>query len=88
MCILLILFIYVKLIIAKEGVFVTAIITAFFYLLAKLPYLSVMGRLVIAIMIGMLLKTLISVPISLNTGISFSNKRLLKIKTQQQALQL
>ncbi|MCY8233164.1 hypothetical protein MOC86_14425 [Priestia endophytica] len=57
-------------------------------MLAKLPYLSVMGRLVIAIMIGMLLKTLISVPISLNTGISFSNKRLLKIKTQQQALQL
>ncbi|RAS73350.1 YeiH family protein [Priestia endophytica] len=61
------------------GVFVTAIIAAFSYLLAKLPYLSVVGQLVIAIMIGMLLKTLISVPISLNSGISFSNKRLLKM---------
>ena len=44
-----------------------------------LPFFSIMGQLVIAIIIGMIWKATFDVPEAWHTGISFSSKKLLRL---------
>lgn len=48
-------------------------------LVAGLPFFSIMGQLVIAILLGMLWRSIFNYPESYSAGIAFSNKKLLRL---------
>lgn len=60
------------------GIGLTFIIAIIAKLATSLPYISLIGPLVFAILIGMLWNTFFSVPTEWATGISFSSKKLLR----------
>lgn len=62
-----------------QGIGITLIIAIIANYAAKLPFLSIMGQLVIAIIIGMIWKQAIGVPSHLQKGVTFSNKKLLRL---------
>lgn len=61
-----------------QGILLTALLAIAAKYLAMLPYLSIMGQLVIAILLGVLLRAAAGVPQQALPGISFSSKRLLR----------
>ncbi|WP_379147191.1 YeiH family protein [Paenibacillus sp. sgz500992] len=60
------------------GILLTGLLAIAAKYLALLPYLGIMGQLVIAILLGVLLRTAGGVPQQAVPGISFSSKRLLR----------
>jgi uncharacterized integral membrane protein (TIGR00698 family) len=62
-----------------KGCFLTLAIALAAKLLAGLPFLSIMGQLVLAILIGMVWRSTLGVPKEYSKGISFSNKKLLRL---------
>jgi uncharacterized membrane protein YadS len=62
-----------------KGVGFTFIIAIIAYGLAKLSYLSAMGPLVLAILIGMGWRAVFSVPTDYSAGMTFSSKILLRV---------
>ncbi|WP_260471847.1 YeiH family protein [Bacillus sp. HMF5848] len=62
-----------------KGIALTFIIAIAANLLVKLPIISVVGPLVLAILIGMATKASLPVPTHLNTGITFASKKLLRL---------
>jgi len=62
-----------------NGCILTLIIALAAKFLAGLPFLSIMGQLVLAILLGMLWRSTVGVPYSFSNGISFSNKKLLRL---------
>lgn len=61
-----------------QGVGLTLLLAIAAKYLALLPFLNIMGQLVLAILLGILLRALIGVPQHAGVGISFSSKRLLR----------
>lgn len=61
-----------------QGLALTLLLAGVAYGLAQLPYLSILGQLVIAIILGMAWKTAFGVPHRLTEGIGFSSKKLLR----------
>jgi uncharacterized integral membrane protein (TIGR00698 family) len=61
------------------GIGITLVIAIAAKLLVKLPFLSIMGQLVIAILIGILWRAIFGMPTQAASGITFSNKKLLRI---------
>ncbi|WP_227936317.1 YeiH family protein [Alkalihalobacillus deserti] len=61
------------------GISITFVIASIAKYLALLPLLSIMGELVIAILIGVIWRSLIGVPDSFFSGTEFSSKKLLRI---------
>lgn len=61
------------------GVCITLIIALVAKGLAVLPFLSIIGQLVIAIIIGMLWRAWLGVPEKFEAGITFSSKKLLRV---------
>ncbi|MBR7795192.1 YeiH family protein [Virgibacillus sp. AGTR] len=61
-----------------KGVGITLLIAIIAKYVAQLPFLSIMGQLVIAIIIGMVWKATIGVRENLQAGVTFSNKKLLR----------
>lgn len=61
-----------------QGVGLTLILAVVAKYLAGFPFLSIMGQLVIAILLGIIWRAVISVPQHTMTGISFSSKKLLR----------
>lgn len=61
-----------------QGILLTGLLALAAKFLALLPYLSIMGQLVIAILLGVMLRTVAGVPQAAVPGISFSSKRLLR----------
>ena len=62
-----------------KGLLLTLGIAIIAKYIAILPFFSIMGQLVIAIIIGMVWKATIDVPEAWQTGISFSSKKLLRV---------
>ncbi|WP_445489282.1 YeiH family protein [Niallia sp. 03133] len=62
-----------------KGVGITALIAIAAKFLSKLPFLSIMGPLVIAIMIGVIWRAVWGIDEKIQTGASFSSKKLLRI---------
>ncbi|MHA0855328.1 YeiH family protein [Paenibacillus sp. CMAA1364] len=62
-----------------QGLLITFIIAIVAKYLALLPFLSIMGQLVIAIIIGIAYRAFIGVPKNAGVGISFSSKKLLRL---------
>lgn len=60
------------------GIGLTLVIAIIARYLAMLPFLSIMGQLVLAILIGMIYRALFPVPELATGGISFSSKKLLR----------
>lgn len=61
------------------GIVITLVISVAAKYLANLPFLSIMGQLVIAIMIGIVWRATIGVPDSAIAGTNFSSKKLLRL---------
>jgi len=61
------------------GIGITFVIAIAAKLLAKLPFFSIMGQLVIAILIGIVWRALFGLPSQAAPGIAFSNKKLLRL---------
>ncbi|QOS78874.1 YeiH family putative sulfate export transporter [Paenibacillus sp. JNUCC31] len=61
-----------------QGVGLTLLLSVIAKLLGYLPFLNIMGQLVIAIMLGLLYRGTRGVPLKFQSGISFSGKRLLR----------
>jgi uncharacterized integral membrane protein (TIGR00698 family) len=61
-----------------QGIGLTILLSIIAKLLAYLPFLSIMGQLVIAILLGILYRAVRGVPVQAQTGIAFSSKRLLR----------
>lgn len=62
-----------------KGILITLFISVLASMIAKLPLLSVLGQLVIAILIGMGWKASIGIPVQLMIGVSFASKKLLRV---------
>lgn len=62
-----------------KGIGVTLLLAIAAKLLSTLPFLSIMGQLVIAILLGMIWSAVVGVPHHLQSGISFSSKKLLRV---------
>ncbi|MDP4085556.1 MAG: YeiH family protein [Bacillota bacterium] len=62
-----------------KGSLLTLVIALVGKVLAGLPFLSIMGQLVLAILLGMVWRATITVPKEYSAGISFSNKKLLRL---------
>lgn len=60
------------------GLGITLLIAGVAYGLAKLPFLSIMGQLILAIILGFIWKITLGVPTAAEAGISFSSKKLLR----------
>ncbi|TQR20093.1 YeiH family protein [Psychrobacillus vulpis] len=63
----------------SAGIGITFIIAIIAKVLVGIPYLSIIGQLVIAILLGMIWSTTIGVPTKLQKGVTFSSKKLLRI---------
>lgn len=61
------------------GIGITLIIALIAKLLAGIPFLSIMGQLVIAIILGMIWSATIGVPAQFQQGVTFSSKKLLRL---------
>ena len=61
------------------GLFVALILASLAIQLAKLPFLSIMGPLVIAILLGMVWRMIFKENKKLEPGIQFSTKKLLRL---------
>lgn len=61
-----------------EGMALTLGIAIIAQQLAKLPMLSIMGPMVLAILFGMAVRSAMNVPATMSTGIAFSSKKLLR----------
>ncbi|WP_019911144.1 YeiH family protein [Paenibacillus sp. HW567] len=61
-----------------QGIAVTLVIAVAAKFLALLPFLSIMGQLVLAILLGMAVRAVIAVPQKAMAGIQFSGKSLLR----------
>ncbi|MBW7457130.1 putative sulfate exporter family transporter, partial [Paenibacillus sepulcri] len=61
-----------------QGLAITLLLAAAAKYLAMLPFLSIMGQLVIAIMLGVICKAIFRMPESAAGGISFSSRKLLR----------
>lgn len=61
------------------GIGLTLILSLLAKGLAMFPFLSIMGQLVLAIMLGMIYRAAVGVPDYIMPGISFSNKKLLRL---------
>lgn len=61
-----------------QGIGLTLLLSFIAKLLGYLPLLSIMGQLVIAILLGILYRAVRGVPLTAQSGISFSGKRLLR----------
>ncbi|MCR8635051.1 YeiH family protein [Paenibacillus radicis (ex Xue et al. 2023)] len=61
-----------------QGLGLTLLLAVTAKYLSGFPYLSIMGQLVIAILLGIVWRALIGVPVQLMPGISYSNKKLLR----------
>ncbi|WP_025027034.1 YeiH family protein [Caldalkalibacillus mannanilyticus] len=61
------------------GLMITLLLAGIAQALALLPYIKVMGAMVIAIFLGIAWKALVPLPLVLNPGISFSSKQLLRL---------
>lgn len=62
-----------------QGLLITLLLSIIAKGLAALPFLHIMGQLVLAIMLGILFRALIGVPTQAVNGITFSSKRLLRV---------
>ncbi|KGR86778.1 YeiH family protein [Lysinibacillus odysseyi] len=62
-----------------KGLGITLLIAGAARYLAGFPFLSIMGQLVIAIMIGMIWRSLFGLQEKLQSGVSFSSKKLLRV---------
>jgi uncharacterized integral membrane protein (TIGR00698 family) len=60
------------------GLGITLLIAGVAYGLAQLPFLSIMGQLILAILLGFAWKMTLGVPAAAEAGISFSSKKLLR----------
>ncbi|MEK4359627.1 YeiH family protein [Paenibacillus sp. FSL M7-1455] len=60
------------------GIGLTLILSLLAKGLSLLPFLSIMGQLVLAIILGMIYKAAVGVPESMMPGVGFSNKKLLR----------
>ncbi|TCZ78832.1 YeiH family putative sulfate export transporter [Paenibacillus albiflavus] len=61
------------------GIGITLAIAIAAKFIASLPFFSIMGQLVIAILIGIIVRALFGMPAQATAGITFSNKKLLRI---------
>lgn len=61
------------------GIGMTLVIAIAAKLLASVPYLNIMGQLVLAIVLGMLWRATIGMPTRAAAGITFANKKLLRL---------
>lgn len=61
------------------GVGLTFIIAIVAKVLAGLPFLSIMGQLVIAILIGIVWRALVGMPEGISAGVHFSSKKMLRL---------
>ncbi|WP_147629734.1 YeiH family protein [Oceanobacillus picturae] len=61
------------------GIGLTLLLALLAGLLAKLPFLAIMGQLVIAIILGMIWRAALGLPEVLQKGVTFSNKKLLRL---------
>ncbi|RIU92607.1 YeiH family protein [Oceanobacillus picturae] len=61
------------------GIGLTLLLALLAGLLAKLPFLAIMGQLVIAIILGMIWRAVLGLPDVLQKGVTFSNKKLLRL---------
>lgn len=61
------------------GIGLTLILAILAKLLSGIPFLSIMGQLVIAIILGMIWSAAIGVPATLQQGVTFSSKKLLRL---------
>ncbi|KOY14872.1 YeiH family protein [Paenibacillus xylanivorans] len=61
-----------------QGIGLTLLLSFIAKLLGYLPFLNIMGQLVIAILLGILYRAIRGVPMTAQSGISFSGKRLLR----------
>lgn len=61
------------------GIGLTLLLALLAGLLAKLPLLAIMGQLVIAIILGMIWRAALGLPDVLQKGVTFSNKKLLRL---------
>ncbi|WP_342599542.1 YeiH family protein [Psychrobacillus sp. FSL H8-0483] len=61
------------------GIGITLVIAILAKLLSGVPFLSIMGQLVIAIILGMVWSATIGVPTQFQSGVSFSSKKLLRL---------
>lgn len=61
------------------GIGLTLFIAILSKYLGQFPFLNIMGQLVIAILIGILLRAIVGVPKNLITGTNFSSKKLLRV---------
>lgn len=61
------------------GIGITLVIAILAKLLSGVPYLSIMGQLVIAIILGVVWSATIGVPAKFQHGVSFSSKKLLRL---------
>jgi uncharacterized integral membrane protein (TIGR00698 family) len=62
----------------SKGIGLTLLIALTAYVIASIPYMSIFGPLVLAILIGMLWRGLFTVPLHYSAGITFSSKILLR----------
>ncbi|MFC3747170.1 YeiH family protein [Paenibacillus sp. GCM10012306] len=61
-----------------QGIGLTILLSIIAKVLSYLPFLSIMGQLVIAILLGILFRAVWGVPVQAQTGIAFSSKKLLR----------
>ncbi|WP_042221083.1 YeiH family protein [Oceanobacillus manasiensis] len=61
------------------GIGLTLLLALLAGLFAKLPFLAIMGQLVIAIILGMAWRAAFGLPDTLRAGVTFSNKKLLRL---------
>jgi uncharacterized integral membrane protein (TIGR00698 family) len=61
-----------------QGVGITLLLAMLAKLLTTLPFMNILGQLVIAIILGIAYKSIFNVPQRLSSGISFSSKKLLR----------
>lgn len=61
-----------------RGIFLTFVLALASLQLARLPYLSIVGALVLAILLGMSWRASLGIPAGAQAGITFTTKRLLK----------
>ncbi|MDQ0194390.1 YeiH family protein [Paenibacillus wynnii] len=62
-----------------QGLILTFVLSVTAKGLAALPFLSIMGQLMLAILLGILLRAIVGVPHQAVSGITFSSKRLLRV---------
>lgn len=62
----------------SRGIVLTLVLALIAQQLASLPYLSIIGALVLSILLGMSWRALMDVPVGAQAGLTFSTKRLLK----------